>query len=305
METILVPLDGSTFGEHALPVALALARRGRLGLALAHVHHIAAAYPSAAAGGAPLFAPGVDLLIREQEEAYLADVADRIRARWDGPVSHALLDAPVADALCRHAVEIDAAVIVLCTHGRGGMARAWLGSVADRLLRQSPVPILVVHPATGAPDLDHEPRLRHLLVPLDGSSLAEQALDPAVWLGRLTGAHLTLLRVVEPVVRGFYVDGTQPSVDVEAEEAAWRYAADYLADVAQRLREQGVTVATEAVVGRPAAAILEAAGRDAIDLIAMATHGHGMTARMLVGSVADKLIRGAQMPLFVTRPHNR
>lgn len=301
METILVPLDGSPFAEHALPLALAIARRGSMRLVLTHVHHVAT--PPAAPDDEPFFSPDMDALICDQEEAYLEAVSERIAATWKGTVSRALLEAPVADALCQHAHEIGAALIVLCTHGRGGMARAWLGSVADRVLRQSAVPTLVVHPRTAAPDLAAEPPLGHILIPLDGSPLAEQAIDRALWLGRLTGARYTLLRVVEPMMRGFYIDDTAPSIDVVAQETAWRQATRYVAEVAGRLRKRGLTVSTDTRIGKPASEIREFAEGYGVDLIAMATHGRGGVQRLLLGSVADKILRGAMVPLLVTRPH--
>lgn len=300
MQTILVPLDGSSFGEHALPTALALARRGAMRIALVHVHQLVVPAP-APAGGA-LYDPGVDALIREEEEAYLADIAHRLAAVWDGPITQTLLEAPIAEGLCRYAEEINTALIVLSTHGRGGIARAWLGSVADRLLRQSPVPILVVHPGEAPPDLSAEPPIHHILIPLDGSPLAEQAVELAVWLGRLMHARYTLLRVVEPVIRGFLIDGAEPTIDVEAQEAAWQRATDYLADVAARLRARGLTVTPEVHVGRPATEITECALARGVNLIAMTTHGRGGVARLLIGSVADKVLRGATLPLLVHRP---
>lgn len=300
METILVPLDGSAFGEHALPLALTVARRAGLRIALAHVHH--QAMLPATPGGEPFVSPQVDTLVRDQEAAYLEAVSDRIAAVWEGPVSRALLEAPVADALCRHAESIGAALIVLCTHGRGGVARAWLGSVTDRVLRQSSMPTLVVHPTAEAPDLRSEPPLGHILIPLDGSTLAEQAIDHALWLGRLTAARFTLLRVVEPIMHGFFIDGIEPSIDAAAQEAAWREAANYLDELAGRLRAQGLTILTDTRIGKPAAEVREFAEAYGVDLIAMATHGRGGVRRLLVGSVADKVLRGATVPLLVTRP---
>lgn len=98
MQTILVPLDGSPFGEHALPMALALARRGDMQIALAHVHHLFAS--SLAPTGMPVVDPRVDALFREEEAAYLADVSHRIATVWNGPVMMTLLETPVAEALC-------------------------------------------------------------------------------------------------------------------------------------------------------------------------------------------------------------
>lgn len=300
METILVPLDGSPFGEQALPAALALARRRPTRIALAHVHHLI--IPTVAAAEAPMFDPTPDELLRQQEAAYLEEVSRRLGAIWDGPITRTLLEVPVADSLAYHAERIGASLIVLCTHGRGGVARAWLGSVADRLIRQSPVPTLVVRPGPDALDLTHEPSMRHILIPLDGSPLAEQAIDLATGIGRLTQAHYTLVQIVEPVLRSFLISGPEPTVDVEAEAAAWRQASEYLDSVAGRMRAQQLTVWSEVRIGSPASTILEAAAVHGADLIAMTTHGRGGVARLLMGSVADKVLRGAAVPMVISRP---
>jgi nucleotide-binding universal stress UspA family protein len=300
METILVPLDGSAFGEQALPAAIAIARWGDMRLVLAHAHHYVV--PSISRSGAPLFEPAVDTAVRGEEKAYLEDVAARVGAVWHGPVSRVILEAPVAEALCHHAQAVRAALIVLSTHGRGGFARAWLGSVADRLIRESCVPTLVVHPGSGAPDLARGLPLDHVLIPLDGSPLAEQAVRPAVRLGRLTEARYTLLRVVEPSLRAFLPDSPAPPVNLEALAEARQEACAYLDAVAAPLRREGLMVSTEARVGSPIAEILSCADTCAVDLIAMATHGREGFARLMVGSVADKVLRGAATPLLVTRP---
>jgi nucleotide-binding universal stress UspA family protein len=302
METILVPLDGSPFGEHALPAALAIARRRPTRIALAHVHQLI--IPTIAAAEAPMFDPTPDELMRQQETAYLEDVSRRLGAIWDGPITRTLLEVPVADSLAYHADLIGASLIVLSTHGRGGVARAWLGSVADRLIRLSSVPTLVVRPGPDAPDLTHEPSMRHILIPLDGSALAEQAIELAMGIGRLTQAHYTLVQVVEPVLRSFLIGGAEPTVDVEAEAAAWKQASEYLDSVATRIRDQGHTVWSEARIGNPAAAILESAAVNGADLIAMTTHGRGGVARLLMGSVADKVLRSATVPMLISRPHD-
>jgi len=300
MQTILVPLDGSPFGEHALPMALALARRGDIQIALAHVHHLFA--PSLAPTGAPVVDPRIDALFREEEAAYLADVSHRLARIWNRPVMMTLLETPVAESLCQHAELIGASLVVMSTHGRGGLARAWLGSVADRVIRQSTVPVLLLHPEDGAPDLEREPKLHHILVPLDGSLLSEQILPHAIWLGRLVGARYTLLRVIEPVVRGFMVNGVEPVVDVEAQELAWQQASEDVERIAARLRGEGLTVVPEVRVGRPVAEILECAAEREADLIAMSTHGHGGLTRLILGSVTDKVLRSASVPVLVFRP---
>ncbi|NTW02414.1 MAG: universal stress protein [Oscillochloris sp.] len=300
MKTILVPLDGSPFGEHALPAALTVARKGAARIELVHVHQIIA--PTLSPNSAPFFDPAIDREIRDQETAYLKDVAKRIAAVWDGSVSQALLNTPVADAICNHAQETGADLIVLSTHGRGGIARAWLGSVADRVIHQSKIATLVIPPNVEPLDLDHELELDRVLIPLDGSPLAEHAIALAEQVMGTTTGRYHLVRVVEPMMHGLKLDGVESSINVNAQEIVWKHASYYLDRVAGSLREQGHTVMTYVPIGHSASAILERARADAINLIVMTTHGRSGMTRMLMGSVADKVLRGSMIPLLIQRP---
>jgi nucleotide-binding universal stress UspA family protein len=139
-----------------------------------------------------------------------------------------------------------------------------------------------------------EPALDDILIPLDGSPLSEQVLGPAVELARLMEARCLLLRVVPPHSSRGRGAGDLSEV-AKAEE--------YLEGVAARLRRQGLEVRTRAHLARhPAGAILEEAAARPGSLIALATHGRGGLTRLLLGSVAGKLVRAAAAPLLVYRP---
>jgi nucleotide-binding universal stress UspA family protein len=144
-----------------------------------------------------------------------------------------------------------------------------------------------------------------VLIPLDGTALAEQILPSATALGRLLEAEYTLLRVVAPapavgfepagVGIGGFVPPSEDSLTLEAR--------NYLERVASRLRGEGLTVTTAVALGQsPAAAILAEAQDRGIDLIAMETHARHGLARLLLGSVADKVIRSSPLPVLVHRP---
>jgi nucleotide-binding universal stress UspA family protein len=222
------------------------------------------------------------------------------------------LACPVADALHEQAVALGADWIVLTTHGRGLLARFWLGSVADQLVRRTTVPIFLVRPRDDAPDLNREQVITNILVPLDGSSLAEQVLEPAASVARAMGAQVTLLRVVQPLVLGNYdpgelvAVGLRPAVlhQLEQIQAELVKAAEgYLDGVAGRLRARGLTVRTAVVASeQPAVAILDEVRARGCDLIALATHGRSGLARMFLGSVADKVIRGATVSVLIHHP---
>ncbi len=298
--TILVPLDGSALAEHALPLALSIARRAGAALHLARVHVPAATLYrySELAGSLDL-----DELVRKEERAYLDQVSGRVVQASGLRPCTTLLDGRIADVLYEQGVSAGVDLVVMATHGRGPLSRLWLGSVADELVRRLPTPLLLVRPEETAPDLAHPPAVRHVLIPLDGSALAEDILEPAMELGRLMQADYTLLRVIEPAIvpdarlGGNAVSGLDPAL-LEAIQAEARA---YLERLAERLRSSSVQVQTRLVTNQWAAgAILAEAGAH-VHLVAMATHGRRGLARLLLGSVADKVLRGASVPVLLRR----
>ena len=299
---LMVPLDGSAFAEHALPLALDIARRASAALRLVLVH-----VPVASAFNANELANdlALDAAVREQEQAYLRGVLQRLATASPVRATGQLVDGPVAGALCGQAAAPGTDLVIMTTHGRGPLTRLWLGSVADRLVRQAPTPVLLIRPREGEPDLAQPPALRHVVIPLDGSELAEQVLGPATTLGRLMGADYTLLRVIEPVVLpdrrlgGNAAGGFDPVLLRRLQEEAQAY----LEGVAGRLREQSLTVRTRLVTNRTAArAIRDQAREQPAAVIALATHGRGGLSRLLLGSVADKVARTSPVPVLVYRP---
>jgi len=202
----------------------------------------------------------------------------------------------------------------MTTHARGPMGRFWLGSVADELLRDAPCPIFLIHPHDKALNVKQETAIKNILVPLDGSAFAEQVLESAVSLGKLNDAGYTLLRVIQPIQAMTLPAGTGSfgemahrmieRVDVLQEQLR-KEAQEYLERTAARFRTQGLTVTTQvAIAEQPGVAILESA-RPPVDLIALESHGRRGLSRLFLGSVADKVVRGAGVPVLVARPHNR
>ena len=160
--------------------------------------------------------------------------------------------------------------------------------------------MLLVRPQDPAPGIVPEPLLEHVLVPLDGSSLAERVLEPALDFVRLWEGRCTLLRVIEasPATTAGWPNRPRPP-EQEQEVAAEAY----LEKIAARLREEGTPVQMRIVVAPHAArAILDEAQTQRCDFIALATHGWGGLRRMLLGSVTDKVIRGSSLPALAYRP---
>jgi nucleotide-binding universal stress UspA family protein len=308
IRSLLVPLDGSTFGEHALPLALSLARKAGATVHLAHVHQVAP--PPTVAGFTML--DSLDLHLRQDEQAYLADATRRIREQVDLPVDNALLDGEVAPALREFGAKKKVDLIVMSTHGRGALGRFWLGSVADDLLREPPSPVLLIHPQEGRPDIRREVPLKSILITLDGTPLSEQAIESAFMVGQPFESRVTLVRVIKPVIRPTYlpegtsVAGITHSVLEEIhtlQETTRSEAVEYLEGIARKLRPRGIEVATRVVIDEnPASAILREAQFCKADLIVMETHGRRGLKRMFLGSVADKVVRNGNVPVLLNRP---
>lgn len=297
--SIYVPLDGSPFAEQALPLAADIARRAGAILQLALVHHPVLALATTIE--VPDLNVEMDQEARAREQTYLNGIVERLRNTVNIPVTATLLDGAIADALETHIDRSGADLVVITTHGRGPLSRFWLGSVADHLMRRLHVPILLVRPveASAPPSA-----IRRIMITLDGSPFAERAVEAAVALGQTFGAEYALLMVVEPPLP--IADPTSlmmvPTA-AGAEKRIHESAAKYLEGLAGKLRKDGFTVTTHAVDG-PAAAGTIIAQADALhaDLVAIASHGAGGFERLVVGSVADKVIRGSTQPTFVVRP---
>jgi nucleotide-binding universal stress UspA family protein len=302
LQSLLVPLDGSEFSEHSLPLACELARAtgARLHLALVHVPHP----PDHFLSNTQFHFEGLDMeeydaRHREEERAYLDELVQRI-GNGNTRVDTALLEGNVADELSEYADEVKTDVILITTHGHTGVSRMWLGSVADALVRHTTLPLLAIHPAEPGRVPEDVATVEHVLVPLDGSDLAEKILVSAAELVRATGADLTLLHVVSSTATmGPRLFPILPDDIVSAMEKA----DGYLEDVAERMRAQGLEVHVQvAEHEKPAHAIVEVAQKIGVDLIAMATHGYGGFRRALLGSVADKVLRSSPLPLLMVRP---
>lgn len=292
--SILVPLDRSAFAEQALPWAMTLSRRAQGQLDLVEVHSLYALEDRHAAW-VP-FDPAQDAERRKKEQLYLDATAQWAKSvgtiAATGTVLHgsATLPLTVADSLLERVERVKADLIVMATHGRGPMSRLGAGSVADELIRRAHVPVLLVRPGSSPAEFMPEPAVEHILIPLDGSPRAEQVLEPAGQMARLMEARCTLVRVVE-----VGVTSVDPSVLQDAEQ--------YLRRIAARMQTDGLQIETRVVVSPDAAeAILKQAAAHSCDMIAIATHGRGGVQRLLLGSVADKLVQRAAAPILVYRP---
>lgn len=298
-QSILVPLDGSSLAEQAIPIALAIAERARSKVKLVLVHHPLLMEPG------PAYTK-VELAMQKADREYLRSVAARLRGRLGRALSSAVLQGPTAQTLAKYIRELSTDLVVMTTHGRGGIQRAWLGSVADQLIRSLEIPVLLVR-AGQSDSAPSSVTLSEILLPLDGSPLAEAAIEPAAALARLWDAEISLVQIVQPVTLTTDPPLAFPTeIDDQLTAIRREAAQDYLRDVAERLREQGLRASGVAFLGGGVAeTLLHLARPERVGLVAMATHGRGGVRRLVLGSVADKLVRAAEVPVLVVRPRGR
>ncbi len=288
--TILVPLDGSAFSERALPVAASLAQALQAQVILVR------------AVSASVF-PGVDATdaqVQAVNEAH--DYLSALAAGLSEQNLNVDIATPYGDPAEMITLEVGlrkADLVVMCTHGRSGLGRWVYGSVAEQVLARSPVPVLLVRPTGAVTPLALEPGKIKLLVPLDGSLFAEAALPHAADLARALDGTILLMRMVEPPVAPYVsgevlVPGVMPELTAQAES--------YLAEVAQGLREAGLSVETITREGWPADVIAYGAEALGVNLIVMTTRGRTGIVRLLLGSVAMEVVRRSPLPVMLIRP---
>lgn len=290
---ILIPVDGSPFSASAVRYAGAVARRSRARLLLLHVHP-------------PVLVPefsmlsveaatGWDQEMRGAQSRHLDELAKTLRD--DGlDAGTEILDGEVASVIIERSRR-DADLLVMATHGAGGLAGAWLGSVTDTVIHHVALPALLVRPEEGDPA---KAAFERILVATDGSPAAEASTEHAVHLARMFDAGLTLLRVV-PVPAGpaspYIPHAARLDRDITRarEEEAERSLAVASAKIGGSVRVETRVVRAY----HTARAILEAIDDSGADLVVVGTHRRTRLARIVLGSVADKILRAAPVPVLI------
>ncbi len=296
--TIILPLDGSDLSNQARDLAVAIASRANARLTLVtapEVYGLDMAWYTGAAPEATLpMVPITELMAEARRAAADFLAAQQAALEPQGlTVSTVVIDDMPARAIVQAAEDEEAWLIVMATHGRGGLTRWALGSVADKVLQTAAAPVLVVRAGTRhiTPDFDQ------ILVPLDGSRLAEAVLPSVTRLATAFGSLVTLAFVSQEARLGM-----ETAKMTEAQQREVERMAAYLAEQVERLRAAGVTAESEMLAGEnPAEVLLHRVGRGDIDLVALTTHGRGGLSRWAYGSVADRLIRHADSPTLILR----
>jgi nucleotide-binding universal stress UspA family protein len=302
METrILVPLDGSRLAEQSLPYAMTLGRRLPAELVL----FCAVSIPSDVQESLEKAGLRPDPLFEqlEIEASEYLEAMSHLLSKVDLNFSQVVLRGPAADAIVGYAGQMDIQLIVMASHGYTAMKRWTHGSVAERVLQSAPVPVLLVRAKEDeevTPALPEARACRRILVPLDGSKLAEQVLPTVIPIARALECEMALFRVPVAYTAG-PLTGRWYLPQNSSFETADQNAQAYLERLASRIKEQGVEVSTVTRVGPVAKSIVDYAEGHDVDLIAMCTHGRTGIARWALGSVADRVLRAGDKPIFLVR----
>lgn len=293
-DSILVPTDGS---EHALRAA----KHGRmLSRAFDATLHVITVVDVAAAAG-PFDAGGVDTefvdRLEEMGRETVQSVEDALdeteRLRTD------VTKGRPSDAIFEYADANSSDLIVTGTHGRSGLNRYFAGSVAERVVRLSEIPVITVRAAERSRVVDG---YENILVPTDGSEHAVAAADNAIAIGRASNARIHAVHVVDVGAAATTPSVTPPTTLIEQLESEGERSTE---SIAKRARDAGLDVTTDVFEGSPARDLLEYADENEIDLVATGTAGRTGLDRYLVGSTTEQIIRRAEMPVLSVTASDR
>ena len=294
---VMVPVDGSPFSREAVVQGLRIASQS--GAAL-HLVRVSVAPAVLATPEALAFEASAMGEVHSAELSELYGIAAECRAHAGITVSASVERGPVVDALIGYARRHRIDLIVMRSHARSGIARVWFGSIADGLIRESGIPVLVVRAPSVGTALAAGFHFKRILVPLDGSALAEQAIAPAFALASIDGASVALLRIVtawkqrEP--------GQLESAVGPASAQAVSEAQRYLESIVPTAIG-GANVSRRVVIASDVAqTIRDIAELEESDLVALATRGHGGIKRAASGSVSDQVMRESAVSTLVIHP---
>lgn len=300
-QRILVPLDGSQEAEAVLPFAERLANGFKAGIVLMNVLDEEAV--------SSLFRQFGSKVAEEQSarlaavaETYVDGVAKRVKLTV-GQVSTIVTIGNVPSEIAKEAERVQDTLIAMCTHGSSGVGRFLMGSVATKVLHSTKVPLLLLRQGEASPAVISS-NLKTVVVPLDGSELAEQALAHAELLAKTLGLGVLIVRAT-PTLAEFYgpLGADSSYVPADLFEVMEKDALAYLSAKAGELRSRGVAdVRSKHMAGQPASSILDLVRDTPGCLVAITTHGRSGFGRWVLGSVADRLVSHSDAPVLVIRP---
>ena len=294
---ILIPLDGSTTAEGVLPYGRTLARNLKLPVELLGVVDIAALAAHVSRGSAQFFETMIAEGVRASE-AYLK----RIATSFPGANVKCTVEKGTPEDVILERALPDTTLVAMATHGRSGLNRFLLGSVAEKVLRAATTSILLVRPSEGD-KRDGEVILNSVIVPLDGSELAETAIAPVTELAKALKLDVELIRAYRIPVNTYAAAEDYYPVDYEAIRSGLRdEASSYIEKIAGELEAMGIAkVSCVTPEGFAADEIISLGQKTPNNLIAMCTHGRSGVKRWVLGSVTEKVVRHSGDPVLVLR----
>lgn len=305
--SILVPLDGSELAEKALApakqIALAMAQRAG-GQSRTRLILLRAVSPMVLLAADPYLYDEMTRMGADEARAYLSEIASNLSAA-DLAIETYVVNGSPAEAIVQYATENHVDLIVMSSHGRTGSSRWVYGSVAEKVMHHAPCATAIIRAHVDVAMFQN----RNILVPLDGSELAERALEPALTLADAVDSNVYLLRVVagrEPMPESMSPAGEQIEAalgQADAEEKAEAEA--YLQRIYTAHQNQHLFFDVQTTGGDTADAIINYAEQHKIDLIVMSSHGRSGIGRWLHGSVAEKVLRGADCATLIMREQER
>ena len=294
---MLIPLDGSKTAEDVLPYARRLAAGARVAVELLGVVEMADIAEDIASNQAAYAGALIREAVRNSTE-YLEKLAQTFH---NGKVRCHVEQGRPEDIIIAAASADRATLIAMATHGRSGVTRWLLGSVTEKVLRGTVNPLLVVR-APGNSKTDGEAALRSVIVPLDGSDIAETILSPVAALAKALDLQVLLIRVYGLPLPTYGGDDYYVPDYLELKDQIRDEAEGYLNSRASLLRAQGVAeVSTVVIEGSAADAIINLARKTPDNLVAMSPYGRSGLQRWMLGSVTEKVVRHCQDPVLIVR----
>ncbi len=292
---ILVPLDGSPFAEHALPVAIAISRLTFAALHLVRVHEPSS--PTYTSRGRS------DVVSRQHDLEYLHTAAARAIANGANAVATALVEGWPPSAIEREIARTGADLVVLTDHGRTGRGTRCLGSVADTVARHAKVPVLIMRASDRAVDLVWCPLFRNVLIAIGDAEKDAGVADAAERLGTLGTACYTLFHMVHPALAPVhsYAFAAAATLDAATTRARLSSTRQGLAGLASHMRDRaqpnGIDIAIS-IDTHPATSILDAVAASPVDLVAMSTRAFDAS-HTGSGSVAEQVACSTALPILM------
>ncbi len=294
-EKILVPLDGSELAQIALPYADKLARVLGSQITLIYVSESA------------------DDRYHHMHQFYLQQMVENVKQNSERhfdnqerktiKIDSVILAGDPAEEIVKYAGQEDIGLIVMSTHGRSGIRRWAMGSVADKVMRATKQPLAIVRAKGARPDmLGERSILSKILVTLDGSKEGEAVIPHVEELASKLQAEVILLQVIAPDYHIYASGGPEYGVYAEQQmESMKKFVRDYLDEIIARLEQREVIAKAEIILGTAAETIINFADQINASLVAMTTHGRSGVSRWAIGSVAERVLRAGNTPLLLVR----